>query len=89
MNTRPVEIGENAARILEEVGQELLRAGDVRATTLLALNLAWRYSRPSIFRCMPDESAGLAELPPPRVFPSDRSDGSSNVHELHSWSKRV
>lgn len=37
-----VSIDEEQARVIEQVGKELLRAQDVRATTLLAVFLAWR-----------------------------------------------
>ena len=63
MITRSVEIDEQSIAELEELGLELLSAGDIRATKLLTLALAWGFAAETpAFHCHIDESAGLAEL---------------------------
>lgn len=78
--TRAVPITDEQASFLEELGFELMRAGDhERASRLLAVFVAWKIS-PEVpplrlreaFRCEPDESAGMAE-----------------VVELHGWSRKA
>ncbi len=64
MITRAIPIHEDAIRDIEKLGEELLYAGDIRASILLTLALAWQYApevKPA-FTCNVDESAGLAEL---------------------------
>ncbi len=71
---RSVPLDVTQVALIEEIGVELMRRGDLRATTLLAVVLQWRLlGQPPAFRCEHvDESAGLAE-----------------VVELHEWSKQV
>lgn len=62
--TRAVAIDEQSVRDIEKLGEELLYAGDIRASILLTLALAWQYA-PEVkppFSCDIDESGGLAEL---------------------------
>lgn len=64
MITRTVPIHADAIRDIEDLGTKLLYAGDVRATVLLTLALAWKYApevKPA-FVCDVDESAGMAEV---------------------------
>ena len=64
IRTVPLDIEQ--ARLIEEVGKELLGAGDPRATKLLTIYLAWTYSPEALyhreFHCDVDESAGMAEV---------------------------
>lgn len=64
MITRNVPIHDDAIRDIEKLGTDLLLAGDVRASLLLTLALAWEYAPtvPPPFKCEVDESAGLAEV---------------------------
>ena len=47
---------------VEQIGLELLKAGDERASVLLGIALAWRAAPESHFACDIDESAGMAEV---------------------------
>lgn len=65
---RAVPIDAEQQAIIEEVGLELITKDYPRASKLLAVALAWRVSRPArvadipVFRCEPDESAGMADV---------------------------
>lgn len=75
---RAVPIDALQADLIEEIGLELMRKGDERASRVLAIFLAWKVSRRAevsdipVFRCDIDESAGMAD-----------------VVELHGWSKKA
>lgn len=62
---RSVALNEHDVEELEQLGYDLLHAGDIRATKILTLALAWQFApevKPQEFHCEIDESAGLAEL---------------------------
>lgn len=70
---RSVPLDVTQVALIEEIGVELMRRGDLRATTLLAVVLQWRLlGQPPAFSCDVDESGGMAE-----------------VVELHDYSRRV
>ena len=59
---RSVPLDETQVALIEEIGVELMRRGDLRATTLLAAVLQWRLLGQPAFSCDVDESAGMAEV---------------------------
>ena len=59
---RAIALSDEQAAAIEEVGQELLHAGDHRATALLSVVLTFRAAMPLDFHCNVDESAGMAEV---------------------------
>lgn len=63
MSDRLVVVSAEQAGILDDIGQQLLRNHDERATKVLALVLAWRYAATDrSFVCKVDESAGMADV---------------------------
>lgn len=78
-DVRAVPMDAEQAHLIEELGLELMRRHDDRATRLLTIFLTWKISSPATlqnipaaFRCDVDESAGMAE-----------------VVELHGYSRRT
>lgn len=58
-DARQIVLEAEQAYMLEDLGQELLRRNDLRATQVLAIVLAWRFSSGSGSE---PEEAGLAEV---------------------------
>lgn len=73
-DVRAVPIDAEQHALIEEIGLELVAKDYARASKLLAIALAWRVSpairispadqraRARVFRCEPDESAGMADV---------------------------
>ncbi len=61
-SARAVPLDVTQITVLEEIGMELVRAGDVRAPVVLSVVLQWRSLGRPAFAFEPDESAGLADV---------------------------
>jgi len=65
-DVRAVPVDAEQHALIEEIGLELIKTDYTRGSRLLWIALAWKVSPPArtarVFRCEPDESAGMADV---------------------------